>query len=65
MATDETAQLLWQREGEHEVVSGQLALQLGVQPGVGFVLLAAGTVAIAAAARQPLLLSAGLTPIHQ
>jgi hypothetical protein len=52
MATDERAQLLWHREGEHEVVSGQLALQLRVEPGVGLVLLAAGTVAVAAAARQ-------------
>ena len=65
MAADESAQLLGHREGEHEVVGGQLALQLGVQPGIGLVLLAAGTVAVAAAARQQALLGAGLTPIRE
>jgi hypothetical protein len=39
MATDESAQLLRHGEGEHEVVGGQLALQLRVEPGVGLGLL--------------------------
>jgi len=65
MATDESAQFFRHREGEHEMVGGQLALQLRVQPGIGLVLLAAGTVTVAAAARQQELLSAGFTPIRE
>ena len=65
MATDERAQLLWQREGEHEVMGGQLPLQLRVEPGIGFVLLAAGTVTVAATAREHVELAAGFTAVEQ
>ena len=65
MAADESAQGLGHGEGEHEVVGGQLALELAGEPGIGLGLLAAWTVAIAAAARQQLRLGARLTAIEQ
>jgi hypothetical protein len=52
MRAQERTQLFGHCEGEHEVVGGQLALQLRSQPGIGLVLLAARAVAVAAAARQ-------------
>jgi hypothetical protein len=65
MGTDEGAQGLGHGEGEHEVMGRQAALQLRIEPSVGLVLLAGRAVAIAAAARQQLLLRAGLTPVEQ
>ena len=48
MASDEQPELLWDGEGEHEVMSRELALHLVLQPLIGFVVLTIGTVPIPA-----------------
>jgi len=49
---DEGAELLWDREGDQEVWSWQLAFHLSMEPKLSFVVLAGGAVAVAARAED-------------
>ena len=64
VGTQEGAQFLGHGEGQHEVVGGQFTRELAREPGIAFVLLAAWAVAVAAAARQHLVLAAILAAIE-
>jgi hypothetical protein len=48
VAPDEAAQILWNREREHEMMTGQLPAHLGFEPLPRLVVLACGTMAIPA-----------------
>jgi len=50
IAADEASEVFRDGEGDHEVVSGQLSLDLSFEPLVGLVMLAVGAVAVAAGA---------------
>jgi len=63
--THEGAQLLWDCEGDQKVVARQLALDLFSQPLLGLIVLAGGTVAIAAGAKELARLSAALTLVER
>ena len=64
IAADERPELVWDGKGEHEMMSGQLPLHLSFQPLSGFVVLAAGTVAVAARAGHAVKLTALLTWVN-
>ena len=58
MAADEASEVLWHGKGYHEMMSGQLAIQLRLQPFSGFMVLAIGAMPIAAAAIYHVLFTA-------
>jgi hypothetical protein len=64
MRAKECAQTLRHGEGEHEVMPGQLALELTLQPGLCLVMLAARAVSVAATARDQMGLAAFLAVIQ-
>ncbi len=52
MAADEGSDLLGNGEGEHEVVAGELALHLALEPLLALEILAGGRAAVAARAKH-------------
>ena len=48
MAADKAAELLWDGEGDHEMVTWKLSFHLIYQPLMGFMVLAVGTMPVAA-----------------
>ena len=65
MAAQERAQRLGHGEGEHEVMPGQLAGKLALQPRLGLVMLTARAMPIAAAAGNHMRLGASLALIER
>jgi len=65
VAADEAAKLLRYCKGDHKMVSGQLPLHPLFQPLSGFVVLAGGAMAIAAASEDPMTTAALFAPINQ
>jgi hypothetical protein len=61
VAPDKAAQSLGDREGEHEMVSGQLPFHLSFEPLPALAMLAGGTMAIPAGAENKMSPSAVLT----
>ena len=61
----ERTQLFWDGKRDEEVVTRQLALDLFSQPLLGLIVLAGGTVAIAAGAKELARLSAALTLVER
>ena len=61
----ERTQLLWDGKRDEEVVTRELALDLFSQPLLSFIVLAGGTVAIAAGAKELARLSAALTLVER
>ena len=64
MAADEGSEWFGDGKGEHEMVAGQLPVPLSFQPLLSFVVLAAGTVAVAARAGHAVKLTALLTSVN-
>ena len=60
VTADDKPQAIGNREGHHEMVPGQLALNLFFQPGLAFVVLTLRTVAVAAGLKDRVDLAAAL-----
>ena len=58
MTADEASEVLRHGKGDHEMMSGQLTIQLRLQPLSGFMVLAIGTMPVAAAAIYHVLFTA-------
>ena len=63
VAADEAAYALRNREGDQEVMAGKQLIQVGFQPLAGLVVLACGTVTVAAGAINSVEKTALLTPV--
>ena len=61
VTADDKPQTAGNREGDHEMMSGQLALKLFFQPGLAFLVLALRTVSIAAGLKYRMDFTAALT----
>jgi hypothetical protein len=62
---DERAQLFWDGEGNEEVMTWELALELFLEPPLSFVVLAGGAMAIAAGAKELARLGATLALVER
>jgi hypothetical protein len=62
--TDEAAQRLWDGKGEQEMVAGELASELPIEPFAAFVVLTGGAMAISTGAIGPMELAAGVALIE-
>jgi hypothetical protein len=62
--TDEAGQLLWDSEGDHEMVAGELTFQVILQPLAALLVLTGGAMAISTGAIGPMELATGLTLIE-